>query len=208
MWRYEYFHYRASVKVWFWVLPSISLFGGPHRWECGLGHGIWPLLDVCGCLWKCQQWFPGLWASPLTFEFCPLNVGVSWNKDIMRFVSLCGTQGSHVCFHSYVHGFLLRFGGWMWLECHNEVLQSICRLCQLCHMCGWVSHRFQVGELTVSVRFFTVFIGWFTFSSGHNVVWWHKVQGDRVLGSRDILSVMKTISCCHGVGFVACSKGV
>ena len=53
------------------------------------------------------------------------------------------------------------------------------------------------------VRFLTVIVRWFIFLSGHDVVWWYRVQG-----SRDILSVMIATSCCHGVGFVACSKGV
>ena len=59
-----------------------------------------------------------------------------------------------------------------------------------------------------SVSFLIVFIGLITVLSAHSVVWWHNIQGTWVLGSRDILSVMISISCCHGVGCLVHSKGV
>ena len=53
----------------------------------------------------------------------------------------------------------------------------------------------------MSVNFFTLFIKWFIVSSGHRVFWWDKIQAIWVLGRRDILHVMTSMSC-HGVSFM------
>ena len=51
--------------------------------------------------------------SPTFEESCPLNLGIFWSKDVVRFASLCGMQGICVCLHSCMHRFLIRLGGWM-----------------------------------------------------------------------------------------------
>ena len=50
-----------------------------------------------------------------------------------------------------------------------------------------------------SVSVFTVFIEWLIISPRYSVILWCRIHGSWVLGSRDILLVIVSISCCIGV---------
>ena len=61
-------------------------------------------------------------------ESYPLNMGISWSNDVVRFASLCGMQGVCVCLHSCVHGFLIRLG----VGCGWSVIVRCCSLSVSC----------------------------------------------------------------------------
>ena len=55
---------------------------------CGLGHMIWPQLDVCNVRMSAAVSMSMKQSSSFE-ESCLLNVGISWSMDMVKCHSLC-----------------------------------------------------------------------------------------------------------------------
>ena len=131
----QHFSAWRALQMSMWVRP----------WDLGFARNVQLSVKMSAAVSRSMSQF-------INFEVsCPSNMGMYWSKVVVRFDSLCvACKVSMYACIVVCKGSLGR-GSLMWLECHSEVLQSICKLCQLLHMCGWVGGRFKVGKLVLKL---------------------------------------------------------
>ena len=133
-------------------------------------------------VWGCQWQFLCPWTTLLALRSCVhqmwgyLAVWLWWDLILS-----CCAQCVCVCLHGFVHWFLTRLGGWMWLEHHGEVLQFICELHPLCYRCRLGSGRFQACELVYVAGTVLIIQLWAHLVFGWVTIW------DTLVAAKDVI---------------------
>ena len=153
-------------------------------------------------------------------ESCPSNVGISWSMIVVRLDFLCVVCRVYVyaCMVLCTGSSLDFETGW----------RTIVRCSSLSVCCNSSSAGVDWGVLDFKLANWFLSCwncscrsakGWHIsvsseYSSDESLspsstgVLWHKIQGGSVLGVKDVLCVLTSVSVCHAVCLVMCSKGI